>query len=280
MDINGSTRLFFLLGDPIAQVQAPTLYNRLFHRHGVNAAVVPVHVSPQDLAAFAPSALKASNVGGLLLTIPHKSALMSLLTQVDRGGAMADSVNAIRRLEGGGLAGAQFDGVGLVGALRHFGHDPRGRRCLLVGAGGAGAAIAAALLDAAPAALAVRDLGVRAAQLVRRLADPRASVHDGSLAGYDIVIHATPLGLNRSDPLPIAVDELDRHAVVVDILMKPYDTPLIEACNRRGIVAYTGFEMLVQQVPSYLRFFGFTLLADEVGQDLREVRQFVAGTHP
>lgn len=280
MDINGSTQLFFLLGDPIAQVQAPTLYNRLFERHGVNAAVVPVRVSAAEMATFAQSALKAGNVGGLLLTIPHKSGLMSLLAEVDRGGSMADSVNAVRRLEDGGLAGAQFDGVGLVGALRHFGHDPRGRRCLLVGAGGAGAAIAAALLDSAPAALAVRDLGDRAAQLVRRLADPRASVHDGSLAGYDIVIHATPLGLNRSDPLPIAVDDLDLHAVVVDILMKPSDTPLIDACKRRGIVAYPGFEMLVQQVPSYLRFFGFARLAAEVGEDLCEVRQFVAGTHP
>jgi shikimate dehydrogenase len=285
MNISGHTRVFMVVGDPVTQVQAPAVFNRVFQRFGVDAVLVPAQVRADRLPAFADAVLAAGNIDGLWLTIPHKTTLVPLLASLDRCAQVAQSVNAVRRLADGTLAGALFDGLGLVGALRHFGLDPRGRRVLLLGAGGAGAAIAAALLDHGVARLALHDLGERAGALAHRLAEPvgsaqagaaaaaRVSVHSADPAGFDLVINATPLGLRDGDPLPFDITRLDPGAAVVDILMKPRPTPLLRACAERGITAHPGFEMLVQQVPDYLAFFGLHGIADRLRDDLGDVRQ-------
>jgi shikimate dehydrogenase len=234
---------------------------------------VPVQVGAPQLAAFAQAVLAAGNVDGLWLTIPHKTTLLPLLQHVDAAGRIAQSVNAVRRHADGRLQGGLFDGSGLLGALRHFGIPLAGQRVLLLGTGGAGAAIAAALLGEPLAALALHDLGQRAIQLAQRLADPRVCVSGPDPAGFDLVINATPLGLRAGDPLPFDVARLTPGAQVVDILMKPQPTPLLQACAARGIRAHPGFEMLVQQVPDYLRFFGLQALADTLQHNLDDVRQ-------
>ena len=264
-----------VLGDPVAQVQAPQIFNRVFQRFGVDAVLVPAQVRADCLSAFAHAVLAAGNIDGLWLTIPHKTTLVSELARMDSCARAAQSVNAVRRQPNGELEGALFDGLGLIGALRHFGIEPRGLRVLLLGAGGAGAAIAAALLDHGVAHLALHDLGSRAAELADRLvddADTRVSVRSADPAGYDLVINATPLGLRADDPLPFDVSRLDAHAKVVDILMKPQPTPLLRACAERGIEAFPGFEMLVQQVPHYLSFFGMDAIAEILKTDLSDVR--------
>lgn len=271
--ITGQTRVFMVLGDPVAQVQAPQIFNRVFQRHGVDAVLVPVQVGAAQLLDFAQTVLAAGNVDGLWLTIPHKTTLLPLLQQVDAAARLAQSVNAVRRHADGRLQGGLFDGSGLLGALRHFGIPLTGQRVLLLGTGGAGAAIAAALLGEALATLALHDLGQRATQLAQRLADPRVVVPGPDPAGYDLVINATPLGLRAGDPLPFDVARLSPGARVVDILMKPQPTPLLQACAARGISAHPGFEMLVQQVPDYLRFFGLQALADALQHNLDDVRR-------
>lgn len=272
MHISGSTRVFLVIGDPVAQVQAPAMFNRVFQRHGVNAVLVPVQVSADRVPAFAREVLATGNIGGLWLTIPHKTLLVPQLGHIDRCGAVAQSVNAVCRHEDGQLQGAMFDGLGLVKALRHLGQPPEGRRVLLLGAGGAGSAIAAALLDHGVSQLALHDLGTRAQQLATRLADPRVVVTSNHPAGHDLIVHATPLGLQPDDPLPLDVSLIEPGTCVVDILMKHRPTPLLQACAARGIEAHPGFEMLVQQVPDYLRFFDMPDVADAVAADLADVR--------
>jgi shikimate dehydrogenase len=98
------------------------------------------------------------------------------------------------------------------------------------------------------------------------------SVASPDPAGYDLVVNATPLGLKAGDPLPFDVARLDADTAVVDILMKNQPTPLLRACHARGITAHPGFEMMVQQVPEYLAFFGFGELARAVQADASEVR--------
>lgn len=267
-----------VLGDPVAQVQAPQIFNRVFQRFGVDAVLVPAQVRAGRLSAFVHAVLAAGNIDGLWLTIPHKTPLVSELARMDACARAAQSVNAVRRLANGELEGALFDGLGLVGALRHFGIEPRGRRVLLLGAGGAGAAIAAALLDHGVAHLALHDLGSRAIELAGRLAEGtggiqgRVSVQGADPEGFDLVINATPLGLRADDPLPVDVRRLDAQTKVVDILMKPQPTPLLRACAERGIEAHPGFEMLVQQVPHYLSFFGMDTIAESLKTDLSDVR--------
>lgn len=279
MPIHGRTRVYFVVGDPVSQVQAPALFNPIFERYDVDAVLVPMQVAAERLLPFAQQVLASPSCGGLWLTIPHKPTLLSALARVDESGRVAQSVNAVRVDADGGWHGGLFDGEGLVGALRHHGVEPAGRRVLLVGAGGAGAAVAVALLQAGVRTLALHDLGRRAALLAERLGPLGAGrvVVPGSAdpAGCDIVIHATPLGLSPDDPLPVDVQRIDAGAVVVDILMKPEPTPLLRACEARGLRHFAGFEMLVQQVPSYLRFFGLDAVADDVARDLGPVRKLI-----
>lgn len=282
MDISGTTRVFMVVGDPVAQVQAPAIFNRVFQRFGVDAVLVPAQVPAAHFTRFAQTVLQAGNIDGLWLTIPHKTSLVQQLAWLDPSARVARSVNAVRRTPSGALEGGLFDGTGLVGALRHFGLAPEGLRVLLLGCGGAGAAIATALLEAGVGALGLHDLDERAQSLITRLhgcgsVAPFVWQPGQALHGFDLVINATPLGLSPHDPLPLDVSLLSPHTQVVDILMKHHPTPLLQACAERGIRAFAGFEMLVQQVPDYLNFFGLHDVARALRDDLSEVR---SALHP
>lgn len=273
-----------VIGDPVAQVQAPALFNPVFTRFGVNAVLVPAQVPAQHVVGFATHVMQAGNIDGLWVTVPHKPALLPCLARMDRAAQLAGAVNAVRRNAAGELEGGLFDGLGLVAALRQVGIEPHGRHVLLVGAGGAGAAIAVALLESGVAALGLHDLGERSLRLAAQLhstsqaggacppIEPRSGPQ-ADPAGYDVVIHATPLGLREDDPLPFDVARLDPGARVFDILMKARPTPLLRACAARGIEAHPGFEMLVQQMPDYLDFFGLPDAARALRADLSDVRR-------
>ena len=281
MPITGTTRVFFILGDPVAQVRAPEVYNHLFARFGVDAVLVPLKLPAAALPGFIEHGLKAENVGGLWATIPHKAALARLLNPTDPVASIAGAVNAVRRLPDGRLEAALFDGIGFVKGLDHFGIDVKGRRVLVVGAGGGGHAVAAAIAQRGPAALAVCNRTPdRAQALVERLrpligaAARIASTNDP--AGYDLVVNCTSQGLKAGDPIPFDPARVDAGAAVVDIIMSRQPTPVLAACRARGVRAEAGFEMLVQQIPEYLRFFGFDTIAQALQSDLGEVRSLLA----
>ena len=277
MNISGSTRVFLILGDPVEQVRAPEAFNHLFAKHGVDAVLVPAKVSGAHLAGFVTNALRAENIDGLWFTIPHKAAMVELLDRCDPQARAAGAVNAARRNADGSTEGALFDGVGFVKALDHFGIGIEGRNVLIVGAGGAGVAIASALATRRAGRIALFDSGAgRASAVARRVAaafdSEVVAVASADPAGFDLVVNATPLGLKAGDPLPFDPARLDADAAVVDILMKNQPTPLLRACHARGITAHPGFEMMVQQVPEYLSFFGFDAIAKTVQSDASDVR--------
>jgi shikimate dehydrogenase len=150
MTISGTTRVFYILGDPVAQVRAPEVYNHLFQRYGIDAVLVPLKLPAAALPDFLAHGLKAENIGGFWATMPHKSALAELLKPTDPVARIAGAVNAVRRLPDGSLEAALFDGTGFVKGLDHFGIPVQGRRVLVVGAGGGGHAVAAAIAQRGP----------------------------------------------------------------------------------------------------------------------------------
>jgi shikimate dehydrogenase len=277
MRISGTTRVFYILGDPVAQVRAPEVYNPLFELHGIDAVLVPLKLPAEALPGFLEHGLRAENVGGLWATIPHKSALAALLKPTDPVAAIAGAVNAVKRHPDGRLEAALFDGIGFVKGLDHFGIDVAGRRVLVVGAGGGGHAVAAALAQRGPARLAIFN---RSQERARSLADRLQPIAGASAvvagsadpAGFDLIVNCTSLGLKPDDPLPFDPARVDTTAAVVDILMTREPTPLLRACRARGLKAEAGFEMLVQQVPEYVRFFGFDSLTESLQSDLDAVR--------
>jgi shikimate dehydrogenase len=278
--ITGKTRVFYILGDPVAQVRAPEVYNRLFAEHGIDAVLVPLKLPAAALPGFLAHGMAAENIGGFWATIPHKSALAALLQPADPVARIAGAVNAVRRLPDGTLDAALFDGIGFVKGLDHFGIHVRGKRVLVVGAGGGGHAVAAAIAQRGPARLAIynrtRD---RAAALVQRLQPLVGSAAQvtpsNDASGFDLIVNCTSQGLRPDDPLPFDPARVDAGAAVVDIIMTKTPTPLLAACRARGMKAEAGFEMLVQQVPEYLRFFGFDALAAELQADLGVVRSML-----
>lgn len=275
--ITGTTRVFYILGDPVAQVRAPEVYNPLFREHGIDAVLVPLKLPAAALPGFLSHGMAAGNIGGFWATMPHKPALAQLLQPTDPVARVAGAVNAVRRLADGRLEAALFDGIGFVKGLDHFGMAVPGRRVLVVGAGGGGHAVAAAIAQRGPVVLAVHNRTRQKAQeLVQRLqplvGDAAVAADSNDPAGYDLVVNCTSQGLKPDDPLPFDPQRLDARAAVVDIIMTREPTPLLRACRARGVRAEAGFEMLVQQVPEYLRFFGYGSLAEKMQGDLGGVR--------
>jgi len=261
--VSGTTRLYVVLGDPVTQVQSPALMNPLFARLGIDAVLVPVHASPAHLEPIVGGLRCAGNVDGIFVTVPHKAAVVGLADRCSPTVEIAGSANALRREADGRWYAENFDGLGFVTGLVAAGHDPKGRRVALVGAGGAGSAIAAALLAAGADQLSVCDPDTAKLNGLRSRLDAHWPGRTGTSAtahldDADIVVNATPLGLNADDPLPLRPELLRPGAVVADIIMQPRETRLLREAAARGHRVHYGIEMLAGQLDSYRDFFGLT----------------------
>lgn len=250
IQLSGATRLHFIVGDPIAQVKSPLGVSQAFAARGMNALVVPAHVAPEHLADWLAGVSLAKNVDGIIVTVPHKFAVRSLCATVTPSAQFLEAVNTLRRNADGSWHGDMFDGVGYVAALRENGCQPEGRRALLVGAGGAGSAIAHALVMAGVTALDIHDDdSTRRDRLVQRLAGlQRCPVGVGSCdpAGYGLVINASPAGMREGDALPVRVERLEPRTFVGCVVTQPAVTPLIAAARARGLGTITGSDMFAK----------------------------------
>ena len=275
--ISGKTRLIAHLGFPTESFRAPMIYNPYFARHGIDAVVVPMGCKAEEYPDFLRLLFRLSNIHGALVTMPHKVTTMTLLDEASTTARVAGSCNAIRLGPDGRLIGDQFDGEGFVrGALRK-GAALEGARVMVVGAGGVGSAIAASLAAAGVRELAVHDFHAVAAEaLAARLRQhyPALVVSSGSNDpdGFDVVVNATPLGMSEGDPLPMDVSRIAPSTFVGEVVMKQEITPFLAAARDRGCAFQVGTDMLFEQIPAYLEFFGFrTTTADEL-REVAEVR--------
>jgi shikimate dehydrogenase len=259
--IRGTTRLLALFGDPIAPVKAPMIYNPYFERKGIDAVVVPMGVSPDDYPVALRAVFRVTNTLGALITMPHKLSTVGLLDECSPRVRIAGSCNAVVRRPDGKLFGDLFDGLGFVKGLLRSGFQPSGSRCLVVGAGGVGSAIAAALAAEGAGELAICDMvPAHTEALIARLRQhhPRIDLRAGSNdpSGFDLVVNASPLGMTAGDTLPVDIVRLHATTFVAEVVMKPGVTPLLAAARERGCRTQPGVDMLFEQIPLYLEFFG------------------------
>lgn len=273
--ISGKTRLIAHLGYPTESFRAPMIYNPYFARHGIDAVVVPMGCKAEDYPDFLRLVFRLSNIHGALVTMPHKITTMALLDEASTTARVAGSCNAVRLAPDGRLIGDMFDGEGFVrGALRK-GVVLEGARALVVGAGGVGSAIAASLAAAGLRELAVHDFQAPTAEaLAARLRQhyPALVVATGTNDpdGFDVVVNATPLGMSEGDPLPMDVSRIGSSTFVGEVVMKHEITPFLAAARDRGCRFQVGTDMLFEQIPAYLEFFGFR---SATAEELREVAE-------
>jgi shikimate dehydrogenase len=262
MHINGHTELIAHIGYPTHSFKAPMIYNPYFAQAGVNAVVVPMGCKAEDYPTFLRSVFTLTNIRGALITMPHKVTTVALLDKVSPTVLVAGACNAVKRTPQGQLVGDMFDGAGFVRGVQRKGLQLAGARVLVVGSGGVGCAIAASLAAAGIAEIHLFDVHTASAeQLGARLQKhyPTIQVRTGSNdpAGHDLVVNATPLGMNEGDPLPIDISRLAASTFVGEVVMKTETTAFLAAAQARGCRTQVGTDMLFEQIPAYLEFFGF-----------------------
>ncbi len=268
--ITGKGRVIAHLGFPTASFKAPMIYNPWFEHKGVDAVVVPMGVRPEDYEALFRDLFRITTLHGALVTMPHKVTTTRLVDELTTTATIAGSCNAVLKRPDGSLLGDMFDGSGFVRGVQRKGARVEGARALVIGAGGVGSAIAASLAAAGLAGIGLFDVHAASAEaLAERLRahypalDLRTGANDP--AGYDIVVNATPMGMNPGDPLPVDIERVAPGTFVGEVVMKEEFTPLLRAASAKGCPVQVGADMLFEMIPAYLEFFGFgTSTADEL----------------
>jgi shikimate dehydrogenase len=270
MTITGRTKLIAHLGYPTESFKAPMIYNPYFEKYDIDAVVVPMGSRPEDFVQFFKLVFKLSNIHGALITMPHKVTTIPLLDEVSATAKVAGACNAVRLDLGGKLVGDMFDGEGFVRGILRKNRKLSGARVLVVGSGGVGSAIVASMAKAGVAELALFDAHTPSMNgLANRLRThyPALKLEVGSKdpAGFDVVVNATPLGMKDGDPLPMDIDRIAPSTFVGEVVMKQEITPFLAAAKSRGCQIQIGTDMLFEQIPAYLEFFGFrTTTPDEL----------------
>jgi len=278
MRIRGTTALIAHLGFPTDAFKSPLIYNPYFEQAGIDAVVVPMGCRAEHFPNLLAAVFTLTNIRGALITMPHKISAVAALDEASPAVRIAGSCNAVRRMEDGRLYGDLFDGEGFVRALRRKGCPLAGASALVAGAGGVGSAIAASLAAAGAASIALFDIQRERAQA---LSDRLASVYPSleltidanDPAGRDIVVNATPMGMDDADPMPMDVGRIGPGTWVGDVVLAPQTTRFLIAAQARGCRVQVGAEMLFEQIPAYLEFFGFPSTTPE---HLRQLAQLDA----
>jgi shikimate dehydrogenase len=268
--IDGNTRLIAHIGYPTHSFKSSMIYNPFFEARNINAAVIPMGCTSEDYPSFLKLAFRLTNVLGALITMPHKVTTLGLVDEASVSAKIAGACNAVRVDERGVMTGDMFDGEGFVRGMLRKGRRAKGASALVTGCGGVGSAIAASLARAGVSRLGLYDafpqaMSALAERLKAHYPDLEVTTGSSDPAEYDIVVNATPLGMKKDDPLPIDVSRISPSTFVGEVVMTAEVTPFLAAARARGCDYQVGTDMLFEQIPAYLEFFGLpTTTSDEL----------------
>ncbi|QRI66634.1 hypothetical protein JQ506_25175 (plasmid) [Shinella sp. PSBB067] len=251
------TTIFGIVGDPIAQVRSPEVFNTLFRDRGIDAVMVPLLVTPGHFESAVEGLRRIGNLGGLVITVPHKFAAARLLSEASHRVAITGAANAIRPTDTG-WAGDLYDGEGFAIGVEANHGSVAGKRCAIVGAGGAGTAIALSLIDRGVAGIRLWDVDTQRAYTLRNRLAAFTSIPvivDQPSQLDDIAINASSAGMSASDRLPFEPASLRRGTLVCEAIMKPPRTPLLIEAEKLGHPTQEGRHMLDHQVNAIWDFF-------------------------
>ncbi|AXS41607.1 shikimate dehydrogenase [Breoghania sp. L-A4] len=250
-----------ILGDPVAQVATPPLWNAHFASIGADAVCVPIHLKAAGLEAFVEWMRHAPNVPGFLTTIPHKAALPALCDTCRDEVAMLGVANTVRRNADGRLECAMFDGVGMIAAIEARGAVIAQGAILIIGAGAAGGAIAHEALTRGATRIVILDhvqaQADRIAGLLRARFPEREVITQADAAGpFAAIVNASPLGNAPGDPHPWPLEAVGAETVIADAVTDPSPTPWLAAAKAAGLRTVPGSDMAAFQAALMRAFIG------------------------
>jgi shikimate dehydrogenase len=271
--LSGRARLAGVMGWPVAHSLSPRLHGHWLRRHRVDGAYVPLPVLPERLEQ-ALCVLPLLGFAGTNLTIPHKEAAVPLVDRLSPAAERIGAVNTIVVEPDGTLSGDNTDGFGFIASLseRRVGWHAAAGPAVVLGAGGAARAIAAALLDAGvPEVRLLNRTAERAHTLAAELGGPVHPVEwarrSAALADAALLVNTTSLGMHGQPPLDLTLDALPPTALVTDVVYTPLITPLLALARARGNPVVDGLGMLLHQArPGFRAWFGVEPVVDD---DLR-----------
>jgi shikimate dehydrogenase len=240
--ISASTRVAGVIGDPVRHSLSPVLHNTAYKELGLDWVYVAFEV-PEGRTTAALDAVRALELVGLSVTMPHKAAAAAACDELSADASTLRSVNTVTAMPSGRLRGDSTDGEGFVRALRAAGHDPAGQQVLLLGAGGAARAVALAL-HRAGATVHVAARRSDAAATVPEAVPLGWDERDAVAATVDLVVNATPVGMGGGSAVPVTPPA---GPVVADLVYHPLDTALLRAARANGCPTVDGLGMLVHQ---------------------------------
>ncbi|HEX6393951.1 MAG TPA: shikimate dehydrogenase [Acidimicrobiales bacterium] len=255
----GATEVAGIIGDPVRHSISPAIHNAAYRALGVDWVYVAFPV-PAGQGASAVDAMRVLGLAGLSVTMPHKAAVVERLDRLEHASARLGVVNTITRRpaeEGFELVGDSTDGTGFLSALtQDDGFDPLGKRCLVLGSGGAGRSVALALAQAGASHVGVvgrrREAAAASAELAGEAGasvEPIPGLLEEAAREADLIVNASPVGMASGDGLPFDLQPAWFHPnqVIVDLIYLPATTPLLAAAREKGALASNGLGMLIHQ---------------------------------
>jgi len=252
--INGTTKIIALIGDPIAKAQTPTRLNQILADRGKwgKYVVIPWQVSAAGLADTLAAFKSMQNFVGAVVTMPHKTQVVQYLDEIAPDAESIQAVNVITRCIEGKLHGWNYDGAGFVRGLEQQGHQVQHKKCVLIGAGGAAASIAFALLSRGCAELVIHNRSVDKAEILKAQLYahfPNAVLRVGLTEdeSMDVIINATPVGMNPHDAFTIDPAILQRAGLVAECVATIEKTAWLEEAEKYTQI-HSGRHMLEGQL--------------------------------
>jgi shikimate dehydrogenase len=240
-----------MIGTPILQVKSPLIYNRYFADHGIDAVMIAMNVPSDQVSNHFKHMRAISNFRGSIVTIPHKQAAIDSMDEISERAKTLGSVNVVRA-EKGHLIGDMVDGLGFMVAVKNHGLSIPGKRVAIVGGGGAGAAIAVAIAQAGADEMVIKEIRTERHEILEHLlkdANPeiKVSFELRTLEGFDLVVNATPVGMNDDPRVPFPTETLSPPTLVADVVTNPKVTPWLAAALKKGCAVQYGAEMVYGQ---------------------------------
>ena len=258
--VNGKTRVYGIVGDPIEQVRSPEMVTWEMQRRHHNALLIPIHVARDEFDSVMPNIMRIRNLDGLIFTIPFKAQAIAMAKNLGPQASQIGAINALKKHRNGEWSGEIFDGMGCVEAFKRRGISIQDKRLQLIGLGGAGSAICVALAYEHPRLMRLFDLNPqtieRMVKLVKKIS-PQTDIEVGEphSEGVDILFNASPVGMLSDARLPLVAEKFNKELIVFDAIVMPENTPLLTLAQDCGCEVVRGREMMLGQISKIVDYF-------------------------